>query len=270
MKISDEQLVAFLDRELSQSEMHEIQTAIEASSELATRLNKFQNTDKWLSEAFKNTDTATLREDTHSLAEQLAEKLGTSEATSTSTVVEFAAAKTRGKYVAWPSYSRQAIAASLMLFLGFGAGLLINEGPQNGVSESAAYQIAGLMREGTPLYTALEFNPSVVSHKYGPQGNFSAVPVSTFKSRDGRYCREFVVSSPQANQQGIACRSGNGWIVQATIAANKQNTIVAEGYIPATPEENVVIDTWISGMLSGDILSSKQENKLLKERWKSE
>ncbi len=267
MKISDEQLVAFLDGELSQSEMHEIQIAIEASSELAARVNRIQTSDKCLTEAFENADFTALREDTHSLAVQLAKKLHGSEAASTSTVVEFSAAKTSGKYAAWPTYSRQAIAASVVLFLGFGAGLLVNEKPQDGVSESAAYQAVGLMTEGTPLYTALEFNLSTVSYQYGPQGKFSAVPLSTFQSLGGKFCREFAVSSPRAGRQGIACRSENGWMVQATVATTEQNTIVAEGYIPATPEENAVIYTMITGMISGDILNIEQENKLLKQGW---
>lgn len=117
-----------------------------------------------------------------------------------------------------------AIAASLAsLLVGTGVGQMMGR-----AGVESAYARAGLMTPGdlsssdATLKASLESDTSGTSRswKNPDNGHFGEImPVRTFKSSQGQYCREFVetatVSGTSTEAGGIACRQpGVGWKVR--------------------------------------------------------
>jgi anti-sigma factor RsiW len=95
------------------------------------------------------------------------------------------------------------IAAALVLGIGIGRGLLA-PAPQPSMLASAP---DGTLVAAAPLAQALSTQPGGVAVAGAP------VQVAwTFRDRDGRFCRTFLLDAPAA--AGLACREAEAWRVQ--------------------------------------------------------
>ncbi len=104
-----------------------------------------------------------------------------------------------------------AIAASLALVVGLGAGGLLETEPAPGM-----IAVLGDAPTDGPLHAALETLPS------GTESEDGVLPMLTFRDAEGRFCREFEVVGelPQEIEFGIACRTpADAWHVEIVVAA---------------------------------------------------
>jgi len=274
MELKHEKLMAFLDGEMSPAERREIEARVKASPELAAKLEEMQGTDRWLRDSFEGSDATAVRPDTMELVDQLAEKLAENPVGEThehtGNVVDFADRKSAaGSFFRRP-FGQQLMAASIALFLGFGAGFMLQESDLKQTQNALDYQGAGVVAQGSPLYAALEATPSLTTYRHGPKEELSATPLTTFRSTDGSFCREFVTSAPAASNRGIACRGDNAWVIKATIAVNAPGAGAVGEFVPATEESNPILDGMIMSMIAGDMLGSTQEANLIGTSWQPE
>ncbi|MCS6781175.1 MAG: hypothetical protein NZ555_15895, partial [Geminicoccaceae bacterium] len=102
----------------------------------------------------------------------------------------------------WP---RAALAAGIAgLVLGFGGGRLLPEAERDAPVESAVAE-------------ALERHPSGSALRFADRGGSlegEVVPVRTFRSAEGRWCREYEMTLRERSQElrrlAIACREDDG------------------------------------------------------------
>lgn len=139
-----------------------------------------------------------------------------------------------------------AIAASLV------AGLLFFAQPQGSGDD---VQLA--------LNAALESTPSGQTVEVPGQGRLT--PQLSFASNDGGFCREFALADAGKSRVGLACRSGGKWSVEALVQGGR---VQGEGYATAG-EAQGTLDRIEQAKRAGDPLTAQEEAALIARNWAS-
>jgi hypothetical protein len=91
-------------------------------------------------------------------------------------------------------------------------------------------------------------------------------PVLSFEAGDGRFCREFALISGAGSNQGIACKSGGQWKVEALIKGG--------GPLPANAEiqtaggqDGAALDAVYNRLNAGDPLGMEKEKTIISAGW---
>ncbi|MEL6219882.1 MAG: hypothetical protein AAFR79_15680 [Pseudomonadota bacterium] len=156
-----------------------------------------------------------------------------------------------------------AVAASLVLALGIGAGIgFLAPEPE------AQIAVLGDVLSDGPLHQALETLPSGRVSEAGVQ------PMLTFLDGTGRACREFEVIGelPDELEFGIACRQPAGtWHVEVVVAAPIADaTPVGEGFAPASGgAADRTLETMLDALGAGPALDAAEEAALLGSGWRT-
>lgn len=191
MRFSDEQLSAFLDSELPESEMRALRNALAADERLADRLAELALVDTLVAENGRVMDAMPVPQAVAQLLEP-----DTMAQQGTAPI-----ARQRPGTVFRPSV---ALAASVALFIGIsiglGAGLFA---PDSGRAQWR--QVAEV----------LETRPSGISEQLGD--SLEVRPRLTYVDRDGNYCRQFQLADDGSTEESVACRRGGAWQRVATI-----------------------------------------------------
>jgi hypothetical protein len=96
--------------------------------------------------------------------------------------------------------------------------------------------------------------------------------MASFAGRDGRFCREYSLSSAKAGQEvGIACRGGaadTGW--QLAFVANEPASAAAEGgYATASDRLHEAADAFLGDHAAGEPFDAERERALIERGWKA-
>ncbi len=265
MTLTDEILSAYLDSELPAEEMDRITDEIASDPVLALRLEEMRNSDAWLAGQFAAVDNKPIRAHTLDLISQFSREQNSKkeEGPEQSNVI---ALKPRDRWAAVTNSVSwgQAIAASIVLFVGIGAGMQF--GGKSSTDGFATLQTAGLISPASPLYDVLETTPSLT--RVGlDDDDASAAAVISFETANGIYCRELQVSTKASHSRSIACRSGDDWLIKATVASAGPAPVGTSDFIPASTAGNQLIDQTIMTLMKGDALSSVDENQLIVRNW---
>jgi hypothetical protein len=159
------------------------------------------------------------------------------------------------------------LAATLVLFCGFGIGWLLHArtGSQaSALDDVVEYRAGKLIARGT-LRHALETVPSgQQAVGAGADGPTIAVRM-TFQDESSRYCREYELGTATQRQGGVACRTGADWTINFHAllqpASREVGRIVPAGGSRAT------MDAVVGSMIVGNPLAPESEAKLLRGRW---
>jgi anti-sigma factor RsiW len=89
---------------------------------------------------------------------------------------------------------------------------------------------------------------------------------TSFKAKDGAYCRTFVLHEGDA-MGGLACRAGNGWNVN-TLARAETTPGTDGGYRPAGSEMPDAVRAAVEAQIVGDPLDSSGEAQAKGNGWK--
>ena len=131
---------------------------------------------------------------------------------------------------------------------------------------------APLARQGDPIR-----NPAVaVALQAAPSGLAIDVGdarlevMASFAARDGQFCREYSLSSPQAGQEiGIACRGATadpGW--QLAFVANEPASAAAQGgYATASDRLHEAVDAFLGEHVDGELFDAERERALIERGW---
>jgi hypothetical protein len=201
MTISDKQLIAYVDGELSSEAMREVDVAAQADAAVAVRLAAHKRLRSGIAEAYSPVLDEAVPE------ALLAAVRGSSEAK----VVSFAAR--RRTLPAWTAGVGMAACLVLGLAIGFGA-------------PDAALVAADMTAKGA-LAAALD--RQLASDQEG-----AAIRIGvTFTDTSGAYCRTFQASA--AHVAGLACREGKAWRVPvlSTPSSGEEGTFRTAGSMPA-------------------------------------
>lgn len=238
--ISDEMLSAYLDNELSGAELTAVEQALAAQPAVANRLATL----KLVNELAKGQSHVM---DAQPMPAAVLQLLGSEEAKPEKAPV-LSLLLHRAQTLAPRSL---ALAASLVLTVGLSLVLLTQyQEQQNNQSALTAYsEILDTVASGTKVTT----------------DNLELTPRFTFVSRANTVCRLYQIDTATSSSNNIACRDGDNWILQTTIATA---TLNLEQYLPASNLEGQ-IDTVLDELMLDKPLTSDQEKALINRNWQA-
>jgi hypothetical protein len=245
-EFADETLMAYADGELAAAERAYVESAVAADPRVAERLAIFVETRKALTEEFGN--IAKLKVPPHLLATINCAPPRLAAAPAPSRTAR------RGLYEmlalpAWIVWTPALAAAAL-------AALLIGrQGPATTPQPQESARFAD-----TALTAALD-------HQLMPEPTAAPTDVRivyTFRSKAGTYCRQYE-RHPEAKDmlQGIACREGGVWRIEAEAAAPPAPAARPGGLLPAGGDEAPVVTETFNRLRDGDALGPEQEQELV-------
>lgn len=122
------------------------------------------------------------------------------------------------------------------------------------------------LRAAGALADTLEHGASAVAHQ---AADASVLPVMTFETKAGRFCREYRIRRADSARDfaGLACRAGEGdWHVTLHVETPKAAAAGAS-YQTAAATPNPTIDAVVTEIMRGDAFGPDDESLLLRNGW---
>ncbi|WP_065328302.1 anti-sigma factor family protein [Tritonibacter mobilis] len=239
--IPDEVLMAYADGELPADEAATLEARLSEDADLAARVQVFSASAAAL-QGLKHADTSAAMP--AGLEQALRARVASAAADAPAMVA--ADPVPAGNVVAFPQRRvplwTGALAATVALAVGLGAGLLAGKGtgPSGGAD---------------PVFAALDSLPSgaVTTLADGTELRM----VASFNSSDGALCREYEqIGQNATGQLTVACRDQGAWVPQLVVALGG-----AEGYAPASAPE--LLDLYYMQSEAGSVLPPEEERAAL-------
>ena len=239
--IPDEVLMAYADGELPADEAATLEARLSEDADLAARVQVFAGSAAAL-KGLKHADTSA----TMPAGLEQALRARVTSASADAPAMVAADPVPAGNVVAFPQRRvplwTGALAATVALAVGLGAGLLAGKGtgPNGSVD---------------PVFAALDSLPSgeVTTLADGTELRM----VASFNSSDGALCREYEqIGQDATGQLTVACRDQGAWVPQLVVALGG-----AEGYAPASAPE--LLDLYYMQSEAGSVLSPDEERAAL-------
>lgn len=244
--ISDDDLSAYLDGELSAERRSAVESALGDRPDLRRRLDDLERLNRLLRPALDEITDAPMPDGVLDLLKGD----GPAGAASGGTVLPFRR---------WPSFMKahgipMAMAASLALV----AGVVIGSGQQQAGSDLFLAAREDVLR-------ALSTAPSAEDVVLDSGGTMQVI--ASFRAADGGYCREFAVHDPARTVEAIACNGDGSW--QVKVAEFLPAGAAGEGYAPASGGGSA-LQAFADEAAAGDALDRDEEMKLIAAGWASE
>ncbi len=250
MNRDHERVSAYLDGTMNPEEAAAFEQEIEGNPELAAIVERWQGNDALLQRAFDAPEGG-------GISDALLGRLGLAETGAADNVVVFDSFRkqdaAQNDNVAppkwrWPLVG--SIAASLVVAVTVGSFWIAKP---SGIAGEAAFQ------------TAMNGSASGVTVALSEAQMLT--PVLSFEAKDGRLCREFAVEGHEAGNQGIACKSGNQWTVEALVKGG--GALPSNGEIRTAGGKNIAsLDAVYSRLGASDPLNAQKENTYITNGWK--
>lgn len=241
MKITDETLSAFLDSELSPSEMEAVRERLATDPSLTDRLAELAAVDSELKSHYGEIDDRPMPE---AVTRMLAKNNQETPKPTESNVVPFP----------WwrrlREHSGKAIAAAVVAGLAMAQWLTMPSGDNAVWSEVA---------------TILDSRPS--GETYSVNGDIELTPRLTFRNQSGEWCRQFRFESQSNASEQIACRTNSGqW--EQRVQVETGQPVAADGY--QTASGGSVLDHQLDRMMSTPPVGLEKEHELLELNWQTQ
>lgn len=249
---ANDDLNALLDGELGPVEAKKLREALVEDTALAERLEQLAFADTIIKTTYQAIDSEPLPQSVIKLlADNVAEE---------SNVLVL-------KRPSWSSRPVQ-IAAAMILGLGaiMGSSLLRQATPDVYVYATTV----GPIDKHSGLNSILSDNTSSVSHQLGngdigPESAVAIMPVLSFKSTMGDWCREYTVTSYTKSARTLACMQGEQW--QIVLTSIEQSSSQPNEYATASTVTSASFDARVDSLIVGEPLSANQEKKLINDNW---
>ena len=241
MNISDEHLSAFIDGELNEEMMASVEAAVESNSEVSRRLERLRKPDSVISAVYGQINETPVPSDLMNLLKQTGEP---------SVVIHRPESFWRRQ--------RQilALAASLVVAIGGVMSLEFDDGYENRLP------LAGNLEKESPVHMALETH---LSGQTLAVGDMSITPVLTFESKRDLYCREFTVNMKEESARAVACKTAQGWSVEAVLGVKATSASGSE-YRTASSDDTE-FDQVVNQLMFGPALDRETEKVLLEKQF---
>jgi negative regulator of sigma E activity len=241
MKITDEQLSAFLDAELTSSDMETVREALELNDDIVMRLAELSQVDQWVVENAEIMDAKPVPDKLIKFAQRIDEEQR--QPNTVSNVVNLS----KWKQVKTKIIMPMSAAASVVLAVTVGIATMTYQGDQTISSEIVEV-----------LDSSISGNTSLIAD------NISVKAQLSFTNQNGDFCRQYVLNKSQATSTNIACKENNSWRVHATIQTDSVNT---QNYQTAGKEQS--LEKIIDSMITGAPLNREQEQNAISNQWQS-
>jgi len=250
MNISDEQLSAYLDGELTLDLRDELERELRNNSELAQRLIQFQESDQIFKHAYQAISDKPVPQ---AILDLLEPKPARPEARSTTNLN---LAKLFDKAHWFPL----AAAASLALAIGIGIGFQLPAG------DSTPALTAGVLAEDNAVSDLLESGSGAETRLIRNQPRLSVTPVLTFRTAEGSYCREFTALSEDQGLRGLACREDARWTIHMLVPDPSVNP-GDSNFRTASVAIVESFEDYVDALIAEPPLDANTENSLITNRW---
>lgn len=245
-----ERVSAYVSGEMTPHEAAAFEQEIEGNLELAAIVERWRGNDAMLKQAFVAPEAT-------DISGALLARLGLAETATPENVVALDSFRrqrtmqndnsTSPKW-RWPLVG--SIAASLVVAVAVGNFWLPKP---TGIASEAAFQTA---MNGSASGVAVALNDTQ-----------TLTPILSFEAKDGRFCREFAVEGHAAGIQGIACKSGNQWTVEALVTG--AGTLPSNGDIrTAGGKDSASLEAAYDRLGASDPLNAENENNYISNGWK--
>ncbi|MEM1430849.1 MAG: hypothetical protein AAGG09_15445 [Pseudomonadota bacterium] len=240
---TDETLMAYADGVLDDETARAVQAAARSNPSVAERIAAFRRTGDALS---ITKEARALPPVPEALTARVREVLAASEASGpeaqTLPFARPAPAVTR--------WAPTAVAASLALAVGLGAGLLLRAPDR--VSTSPDLVLSEVPPEVSAVLSRLPSGDSA------PVSSGAVTLIASFRSEIGEFCREFELSTGSKTTIAIACDAVSSWDLRFAVATGRVDD---ESYVPAGALE--ALDAWLSASGAGAPLTVEAERDAL-------
>lgn len=245
----DTLLSAYLDGELADDEADRVTERLAREPELMQRLELMKSADDAARDAFATIDE-------RPMPEAVLEMLGAGAQASGANVVPFPR-----RVVQHFAQLPVALAASVALVAGFLVSDVLREAP----SDPYGITPAGIVAGGSDLHDLLENGISAEPQTFADGSTGSLV--LTFEDRSGDFCRHLVVDGGEHGVQGVACRRGGRWQVEAlSFGAGNE---AGGPFRPASGTTPAAVDSAIDALIgSRDPLGADEEKALISGTWR--
>ncbi|RMF10009.1 MAG: hypothetical protein D6763_06670 [Alphaproteobacteria bacterium] len=262
MTVTDEKLSAYLDGMLEPEDAARTAQALLSDPSLRARFNAMKVADKAAATVFGEIDKRPVPEALRNLLDREGNSARRQESRSETqrNGLSFAVFRERLKV----PRNFAALAASIALAIGFGAGITLDRGQIAPPDRFLTAQGVGVIEPGNPMFELLQNAPSGQTLVGKEPGGAKATVVLTFKTKDGRYCREVEMQGTVEGLRTLFCKQEDQWRMVASIAVPGGT---AHGYTPATTENLQVIENVISRLIDGAPLSRASETDAIKNGW---
>ncbi|HEC00512.1 MAG TPA: hypothetical protein ENI91_02340 [Sphingomonadales bacterium] len=267
MKITDEILTAYLDGELSVDDIADVARQIDSSPELTRRVKDMRRNDASIAQAYHAIDSKPMPAGILDMLDKFPESQKTISEEETPTVLPF---KTKPVMRTQAPIWQVAMAASVMLFVGLGAGRYLVPPPSSGGASAEkilAQQTTGVIGPDNKLFAVLEHQPSASPVRLAADSDTVVLPSMTFKTGDDKYCRAYRVIGQKSTSQNVACRMEDAWVVKISVGSAGATAAQNGLYQTASGEDNSAVTTVIRSLIKGDALSADDEQKVMQKNW---
>lgn len=251
--ISDTELEAFLNGQLAEPRMSEIEAALAVDEALVARLEALANGSAAVDQTVAAAFDLVLAEPVPPAL--LAAASPAVLAAASPTVVDFAAARAAREQSSAPRspirwWQPAALAASLAI------GLVIGSGVPKGNSDALIIADAAGTRAGPTLAAALASTRSGTDARL-PGGVLR--PLISVRAGNGELCRQFGVQQDQTAISALACRRGDQWqiVVASSAVANRSD------YAQAAGPGEAAIAAALDALAAGEPMDAEAEAKAL-------
>ncbi len=262
----EEVLLAYIDGELEGAELARAERLIAEDPEARAFVEKHRRIGEKLRQAFEGP-----------MEEEVPERLlrpfeDPQDTVTEATVVPF---RSNRRQAAPRRWTELAMAASVALCVGGVIGLNLDFGSGGGAFQQAVH-VAGPIDRGSALHQVLEEVESFesVTWEGGEAGQASAIPLMSFRTADGRVCREYemLVTSAASTSStiGIACRgAGEGWTDEVLVVSKQAPEGAGQpAYEAASSGGQVALEGFIAETIAGEPLSPEEERALIGRGWR--
>lgn len=270
--ITDEQLMAYVDGELSTAERAEIEAAMKTDPLLESRMTVFRSTRAGLAGLYDEAMRRPVPDHLIDLILSAPDEADRSQVSKSSWLDKIGIGGFLKNFTLFGNGYAAAFAFSLLLLATGFTGWQLKPGNMSHVHEGVLASFdKGLMLAQGQLSKALD---GVASGKNltwinDDSSTSSIKPVFTFRSKAGAYCRQYeILLSMGEGYTGVACRNSDGnWQVSAHIAARPgQDT--GDKMVPASGAGSSAIDKVVDQLISGVVLGPEEEALAMTKKWK--
>lgn len=271
MKITDEILTAYLDGELAVDDIADVARQIDSLPKLARRIKNLRRNDASIAQAYHAIDSKPMPAGILDMLDKFPQSQGKEPVEGVATVLPF---KKKSTILSQAPMWQMAMAASVMLFVGLGAGrYLVPPEPASAEIIQAhenilAQQNTGIIGPENSLFAVLESQPSAIPVTLAASGDTVVLPSMTFKTGDNRYCRAYSVIGQESSSKNVACRLENAWVVKISVGSAGTSVSQDGLYQTASGEDNPAVTSVIRNLIKGDALDADDEQKIMKQNWR--
>lgn len=250
MNSKEDRVSAYLGGAMTPTEAAAFELEMEGDAELIAIVERWQRNDALLKQAFSTPEA-------EQVSPALLDRLGLGDAPAESNVIalnipEPSPAKAHNDNVPSPQ-RRWAIAGSIAasVAVAIAVGSFWNAKPE-GIGSEPQFQ------------TALNGSTSGTSVALNDQKKLT--PILSFKAEDGRFCREFALEGNGGGEQGVACKTGNTWVIEALVKGG--GTLPSNNEIrTAGGQDAASLDAAYSRLGAGDPLNRENEMQAISKGW---